>query len=544
MKKIEPFIILVLSITGCSGISSISSKISNEKNIEPSVKASVNILPSLNPLVPEKSVFLPRQDSFSLPELTNKVKSVEISKKNITIEINKNISLSALVTIESGEQNSAVDWTSSDSSIANVNSSGIVNAFKKGTVVIKAVSIQNNQTFDSCIVTVVDTESDKPTVVAITNFSGETVLYEKATLKLSGIVKYVNGTFDSNIVWKSSDDSIASVSSDGLVTAIKKGSVTINAVSNKNSSVSSAYYLTIIEKPVPSPTPSPVNLPSVVPTTAPVTDTFNLKFLTPGLTGFNLSWNTFPNAKSYGVYINNELYTNVTSNSVLVTGKASGKKYQVKITALTNQGQSFTSELVNAYTIMADEVLNSECFESGNGTGNWTLGWSSFDKPFNFTKFTQSVINPPNKWWVRSLLGQQFPLAILNPSSDITLSQYNSRLLGKQIAIAPGSNGEFGIVRFTAPVSGKFSFFVKFGSAQPYTSSDVHVVFKENILFSEKLHPSNGPGTQKSETPGEASYLGQLDLLEGETIDFMAGTGNEDFSGDDTTVNVTIKQVQ
>lgn len=269
-KKLNIFI-FIFFLAGCYGINSLPAKLSNEIKNETPVMASEKIIPSQNPVASQ--IQEPATAITPIPSSQNqvkKVKSVEISQKNITLEINKNIALSASVLIESGEQNSAVEWSSSDNSIVTVNSSGIVNAFKKGTVVIKAVSIQNKQIFDSCIVTVTDSELDKPSVVEITNISGQSTFYEKSTLKLSGIVKYVNGTFDSNILWKSSNDSIATVDTDGLVTGLKMGSVIISAVSNKNSSVVSYYKLTILEKTVSSPVISSTPTPVITSTVASV----------------------------------------------------------------------------------------------------------------------------------------------------------------------------------------------------------------------------------------------------------------------------------
>ena len=67
------------------------------------------------------------------------------------------------------------------------------------------------------------------------------------TLQLSATVS--NGPADAKATWTSSDDSIATVSADGLVTGIKVGSVTITAAYG---GVSDSITLTIKEPPIPT----------------------------------------------------------------------------------------------------------------------------------------------------------------------------------------------------------------------------------------------------------------------------------------------------
>lgn len=104
----------------------------------------------------------------------------------------------------------AVTWTSSKQAVATVNKSGKVTAKKKGVAKITAKADGKNY---SCKVTVQTPSINRKTV---TLYIGETT-----ALKM-------NGT-NQKTIWNSSNQSVASVNSNGIVTAKKTGTSTITA---------------------------------------------------------------------------------------------------------------------------------------------------------------------------------------------------------------------------------------------------------------------------------------------------------------------------
>ncbi len=135
-----------------------------------------------------------------------------------------------------------ITWSSSNAAIATVSSDGVITAVAPGDVtitatvggktatcevqVVKGIVLVNSVTLD---------QSSLELTVAQTHKLTATVLPEDAT--------------DKTITWTSSDPTIASVSSDGIVTALKFGNVTITA-KNESSTRSATCTVNVKEDPV------------------------------------------------------------------------------------------------------------------------------------------------------------------------------------------------------------------------------------------------------------------------------------------------------
>ena len=105
-----------------------------------------------------------------------------------------------------------VSWTSSDPTIASVDSTGTIKTLKNGTVKISASANGGKAT---CTITV-----KEPIQISATTSS----IYRGKTTTLKAIPAY-----STTITWMSSNPLIATVSSNGVVTGKKAGTVTITA---------------------------------------------------------------------------------------------------------------------------------------------------------------------------------------------------------------------------------------------------------------------------------------------------------------------------
>ena len=105
-----------------------------------------------------------------------------------------------------------VSWTSSDPTIASVDSNGTIKTLKNGTVKISASANGGKAT---CTITV-----KEPIQISATTSS----IYRGKTTTLKAIPAY-----STTITWMSSNPLIATVSSNGVVTCKKAGTVTITA---------------------------------------------------------------------------------------------------------------------------------------------------------------------------------------------------------------------------------------------------------------------------------------------------------------------------
>ena len=158
---------------------------------------------------------------------------IEITPSSATLNsIGQTVRLTARVFDQNNNAmaSATVTWSSSDVSVAGVNSQGLVTAVKSGTVVITArsgsanatVNITVSQTAGSIVI-----EPEEATLMAI----GETVQLTATVLDGNG--QPVEGAV---VTWQSSDESVATVSTQGLVTAVSNGVARITATSGSASS--------------------------------------------------------------------------------------------------------------------------------------------------------------------------------------------------------------------------------------------------------------------------------------------------------------------
>jgi uncharacterized protein YjdB len=149
------------------------------------------------------------------------------------------IQLTALIT-PSNATNKTVVWTSSDTSKATVNSSGLVTLIAEGPVTITATASDGSAATGTKSLTI--TASN----IAVSSISilGDSVGVQGNTIQLSAAVLPANAT-NKAVTWTSSDTSKATVSSTGLVTLIAAGSVTITATASDGSEVIGIKQLTI-----------------------------------------------------------------------------------------------------------------------------------------------------------------------------------------------------------------------------------------------------------------------------------------------------------
>lgn len=117
----------------------------------------------------------------------------------------------------------SVRWTSSDSEIATVDSKGVVTAIGVGEVEITATDSAGHTA--RVRLTVVPTLSDSVVIPE----PATKVFKAGETIQLTATI-YPATTTDKSVTWKSSDENIATVDANGLVTATGVGTVTITVI--------------------------------------------------------------------------------------------------------------------------------------------------------------------------------------------------------------------------------------------------------------------------------------------------------------------------
>lgn len=137
-------------------------------------------------------------------------------------------------------------WSSSDDAVATVSATGLVTALTPGTTTITAAAIDGSGVKATCEVTV-----NGIPVESITLNRTTATLKATETLQLSAVVTPANA-FDKSLTWTSSNESVATVSADGLVTAIAIGDATITATSVSDPAVSAECAVSVVPTPVTS----------------------------------------------------------------------------------------------------------------------------------------------------------------------------------------------------------------------------------------------------------------------------------------------------
>jgi uncharacterized protein YjdB len=119
--------------------------------------------------------------------------------------------------------NRAVTWTSLDSSIATVSSTGVVTGIRAGAVIIRATS--EGQTGDGTFTVV------PPPVATVTSSLASTSLAPGQTTQATAVARDASGNVLSGryVAWTSLSPNIASVSISGVVTAVAAGTAVIRA---------------------------------------------------------------------------------------------------------------------------------------------------------------------------------------------------------------------------------------------------------------------------------------------------------------------------
>lgn len=146
------------------------------------------------------------------------VSSIKLNKNLITNKKGSKITLKAKVT-PTKASNRTVKWQSSNKKIATVSNKGVVTVKGKGYATIKCTSGDGSGVYSKCVVN----NSSKAKSVKLNKKSAK--VSAGKTLKLRVTVK---GSCK-EVLWKSSNTKVATVTDNGLITAVENGKTVISA---------------------------------------------------------------------------------------------------------------------------------------------------------------------------------------------------------------------------------------------------------------------------------------------------------------------------
>ncbi|MEP6779736.1 MAG: Ig-like domain-containing protein, partial [Gemmatimonadaceae bacterium] len=231
-------------------------------------------------------------------------RGVILSPSSANMSISTTQQFTPTVVVESNEV-STITWSSSAPSIATVNQSGLVTSVAFGTTTITATSVADATLKGTATVNVV------PVVRAIAIATPPNPVFLGQVQQLTATV-----TADAGLVttanWTSSNSSVATISSSGVVTGVAVGTTTITAAATADPSKTASVAITIASRPI-SITIAPATLALIAGTNSTLVATVNAD---PGVNKA-ITWSSSSNA--IASVNSNGVVTGITNGNATIT---------------------------------------------------------------------------------------------------------------------------------------------------------------------------------------------------------------------------------
>ena len=150
--------------------------------------------------------------------------SISLSETSTTIYKGESKTLSVTFT-PTNSTNTNITWTSSNSKVVSVNSSGVITGVEEGSATITATT--ENGIKATCLV---KTEIKNVEVTSISMKSSETISVNES--KILEVTISPKDATNKNITWKSNNTNIVTVDQSGKITGMKEGTAKIIATSH------------------------------------------------------------------------------------------------------------------------------------------------------------------------------------------------------------------------------------------------------------------------------------------------------------------------
>ena len=256
-----------------------------------------------------------------------------ITLNRTLVSLNKGDTYTLVATITpSNATNKNITWTTGNSNVATVDRNGKITAVGVGITTITVTTVDGGKTA-KCVVRVVNNVNPSPTILptSVSLDKDELELTPNSTYTLTATVLPSNAT-DKTVTFSSSNTNVATVDSNGKVTAKKVGTATITVKTNTGN-LTDTCNVTVINSNVPvtgvqinSTSPLNINLGETVTLTASITPS--------NATNQNVTWN-------------------ISDTSALTTVSTSGKSITIKaekiaenVTITVNAADNHTHSII------------------------------------------------------------------------------------------------------------------------------------------------------------------------------------------------------
>ena len=288
------------------------------------------------------------------------------------VSLGETVQLTASVLDENGQavDDAAVTWQSSDEDVAMVSSQGLVTAVTNGTATITARSGSASAT---AMVTVMQSagrivvEPSSATLMSL----GETVQLVASVLDDNG-----RAVEDAAITWQSSDEAVATVSSQGLVTAVTNGTATITARSGSASSTAAVTVMQSAGRIVIEPSSATLmSLGETVQLTASVLDDNGQP-----VSGAVVSWQSSDEAVA--TVSSQGLVTADSNGTATITARSGSASATAAVTVMQSAGRIVFEPSTATLMSLGETVqLSASVFDAnGQAVEDAAISWSSSDE--------------------------------------------------------------------------------------------------------------------------------------------------------------------
>lgn len=161
--------------------------------------------------------------------------NIRMNISQATIQSGGQYQLSAIIT--PADASKSLRWTSSNPNVATVNNNGLVTGRSSGTSTITCTTTDGSNLSASCTITVAQ-------LITSISMQGSLEMNTGNTYRLSVSISPASATGKS-LKWNSSNGNVATVSSDGTVTAKSPGTANITCVTTDGSKKSATCTVTV-----------------------------------------------------------------------------------------------------------------------------------------------------------------------------------------------------------------------------------------------------------------------------------------------------------
>lgn len=174
-------------------------------------------------------------DEYGYEFVAHEVNAVAVTLSESNLSIPKGKTVLLVATVDPSDYTDDITWKSTNTSVVTVSDDGLVTAVGVGTATVRIVI---GDVSASCKITVIEP------VTRITLNKTALTMDAQETQTLTVTIKPTNATIQT-VQWSSSNEAVATVDENGVVTAVGKGTAKITASATDGSGISASCTVTV-----------------------------------------------------------------------------------------------------------------------------------------------------------------------------------------------------------------------------------------------------------------------------------------------------------